>query len=152
MRSILILICLTLLSITLNAEMLNILVKKSEFPQDRYWSSTTATGTKVYTKFSTLGKQTIADDTVSRTFGITKYMSCANANYMLLNVYPQSETERIAIKTLSDRGYIIIISSWDIINTYIPNHKRYELVIKNSRLNDYPKDYIVAISSGLRVK
>ncbi|MGD9642761.1 MAG: hypothetical protein AB7V08_08485 [Elusimicrobiales bacterium] len=122
----------------LQGETRTYLVKRAEhFPQDRFvenWSPLE------YRLFVNTGKKTIGE-AGGQPFHITSYQINYDGKYALLSVTTKDEDERWHYASMESKGYIVLLSTMDVVGVYDSRIGGYRTEVVFQELADLPTDY-----------
>lgn len=119
------------------AETRTYLVKRTEhFPQDRYLYEISP---QEFKKFVDTGKKTMVDAN-GQPFRLTAYTINYSGKYAMWSVSFKDEDEKWHIDSMEKQGYIILLSSMDVVTVnYGPKGDVIE--VRQSILSETPTDY-----------
>lgn len=117
--------------------------RRDNFPQDRYLSSYSPLE---YQRFIDLGKKTIAD-AGGQPYRITSYEINFDGKYALWTITYQTEDEKWHIDSMEKQGYIMLLSSCEVVQQWNPQINYVETVLNTSTLSQLPTDYYQVVES-----
>lgn len=118
--------------------------RKDNFPQDRYLYTASP---QEFKTFIDTGKKTITE-AGGQPFRITSYEISWDGKYALWNVSHKDDTEKWHIDSMEQQGYIVLLSSMDIISENMGNRGIVTSGVYSGELSKIPTDfYRVAMST-----
>jgi hypothetical protein len=85
----------------------------------------------MYTAAKTKGQQ----------FKITRYYKSYNGRYAVLTVNPTTTAERKRLSSMVASGYMVLLSSADLVSVYIPEKGGRILQYQETRHTEIPDDF-----------